>query len=289
MNKIVKIIAGLAAVASFAACSQKAEYQTAPFVRLNASEYAYAEDAGTVTIPVYVYADGPERTEKVKTEVSFVVTDGTAKAGVNYSVEPASGVLSFDGTSKATITINIVDLPGEYTSDLNFYIELTGASNGFTLGGLTGATCTIKDNDHPLANILGTYKTGTVTDNWGDSYVITSVVAPVDGSTTEVTISNLCPYSASQGFSHKLVGVVSDDRKTITFDTPQSIYSTVILFESYAVSGSSLDRLDKFVLNVNEEEHTLTTANAFGAYVYQASNSGLYDLFPYSGIVFTKQ
>lgn len=288
MNKIVKIIAGLAAVASLAACSQKAEYKTYPYVRLNADSYTYAEDAGTVTIPVYVYADGAERTDKVNTEVSFVVTDGTAKAGVNYSVEPASGVLSFDGTSEAKITIKIVDRPGEYTSDLNFTIELTGASNGFTLGGLTGTTVTIKDNDHPLANILGTYKTGTVADNWGDTYVITSVVAPVAGSTSEVTISNLCPYTVSEGFTHTLTGVVSDDRKTITLASPQSIYGNALLFVGVAISGSSLSITDSVVLNIDEEAHTLTTATGYGAYVNQAS-AGWYDLFPDAGIVFTKQ
>lgn len=288
MNKIVKIIAGLAAVASLAACSQKAEYTTYPYVRLNANAYTYTEDAGTVTIPVYAYANGFERTEKVSTEVSFVVKDGTAKAGTNYSVEPASGVLSFDGTSEAAITIKIVDLPGEYTSDLNFTIELTGASNGFTLGGLSDATVTIKDNDHPLANILGTYKTGTVADNWGDTYVITSVVAPVEGSTSEVTISNLCPYSLSQGFSHTLTGVVSDDHKTITLASPQSIYGNALLFVGVAISGNSLSFTDSVVLNIDEEAHTLTTATGYGAYVNQAS-SGWYDLFPEAGIVFTKQ
>lgn len=288
MNKIVKIIAGLAAVASLAACSQKAEYKTYPYVRLNADSYTYAEDAGTVTIPVYVYADGAERTDKVNTEVSFVVTDGTAKAGINYSVEPASGVLSFDGTSEAKITVKIVDLPGEYTSDLNFSIEITGASNGFTLGGLTGTTVTIKDNDHPLANILGTYKTGTVADNWGDEYVITSVVAPVAGSTSEVTVTNLCPYSLSQGYAHTLTGVISDDHKTLTLTSPQSIYSSVLLFVGVQLSGNTLSIVDKLVLNIDEEAHTLTTVNGFGAYVNQAS-AGWYDLFPEAGIVFTKQ
>lgn len=62
----------------------------------------------------------------------------------------------------------------------------------------------------------------------------------------------------------------------------------MLLFVGVQLSGNTLSIVDKLVLNIDEEAHTLTTVNGFGAYVNQAS-AGWYDLFPEAGIVFTKQ
>lgn len=172
MNNTSKIIAGLALIASLASCSQKAEFQSSSYVRFNAEAYSVKEDAGTVRLPVYAYPKNGEtsfpRAEEAYTEVSFEIVENSAKAGENFTVEPANGILTFDGESVAYITLNITNLEGEYTSDLDFTIKLTGATRDYTIGAFHTASITIVDNDHPLAAILGSY-TANVVDYWGGS------------------------------------------------------------------------------------------------------------------------
>ena len=171
-----------------------------------------------------------------------------------------------------------------YTGNLNFAIELTGAGDGFTLPGeaVSSTLVTIKDLDHPLSAILGTYKTPVVADAWGDKYVITSTLEPVDGSVSEVTISNICPYSVQAGYAHKLQGYVSEDRKTLTVPAEQWIVEGGLLFVALDANGNLIDALE---FDIDEEAHTLTTKSLYGA----MTADGWYDLFPYAGIVFTKE
>lgn len=283
MNKIIRIIAVSAAIISLASCSQKAEFQTSPFVRLNSSSLSVKEDVGSVQIPVYAYNDdwlGFPR-KYANTSVNFDVVDMTAKKGVNYTVEPSNGVLTFDNSGVANITVNITNLVGEFTSDLKFKVVLTGASDGFTLGGLRENTVTIKDNDHPLAAILGTY-TANVTDTWGDSYVIRTVVEPVDGSFTEVTMSDLCPWIITQGYTDKVHGVVSDDMSRITVEV-NGVYANVGYFVA-STKPTSYD-LNELVFTFDKENLTLTNQSYYGLF---DGGTGWYDCIP-PGAVFTKQ
>lgn len=284
MNNTSKIIAGLALIASLASCSQKAEFQSSSYVRFNAEAYSVKEDAGTVRLPVYAYPKNGEtsfpRAEEVYTEVSFEIVENSAKAGENFTVEPANGILTFDGESVAYITLNITNLEGEYTSDLDFTIKLTGATRDFTIGAFHTAQITIVDNDHPLAAILGSY-TANVVDYWGIRYTIATTVAPVSGSTTAVTVSDLCPYSALAGYKHALSGEVSEDRSQIVIPTDQWIVQGGLIF--YPLDNS-FDNTDNLILYIDEENHTLTARQPWGAY----SASGWLDVV-LPTVVFKKQ
>lgn len=291
MKIINKTIMAFVMLVSLYSCAQKTEFVSKPFVMIAASSYAYNEDAGTVKIPVYAYSqvDGKvslPRPTDVSTDVSFEIINDTAEKDVHFTVSPANGVLKFDGASEAYIEININNMAGIYTSNVKFSIALTGATNGYTLGGGNSASVTIKDLDHPLANILGTYKTDVLADVWGDEYVITTTIEPTDEDIHTVTISNICPYSLAAGYPHKFVGVISKDRKTLTIESNQWIVEGALLFLAFDLTGEKPASLPALVLTIDEEAHTLTAQSSWGA----ITSSGYYDLLPGSGFaVFTKQ
>lgn len=291
MNTYTKALAGLSLIAALASCNPKAEFKSESFVRFNASSYAYNEDAGTVRIPVYAFTSNGSSVSLPREDVgpgtlNFAVENGSAEKDVDFTVSPANGVLSFDKSSVAYIEITLTDKSGEYTGNTDFYITLTGASDGYAIGGssVAKAKVTIKDLDHPLAAILGTYATGVVADNWGDEYIIRPTIEQVEGSVTDVTISNICPYTVAAGYTHKLKGTVSADHKTLSVDTDQWIVKGGIIFVAVTLEGGKLSKAPTLDFAIDEENHTLTTLNGFGA---QVSN-GWYDLFPLGGIEFKR-
>ena len=274
MNKTVKIFAGAAVLASFAACSQKIDFETFDYARLEATSYTFNEDAGTVTIPVYA-------NKGASGTVNFEVIENTAKVGTNFTVEPANGSLNIGGGQSA-ITLKITNQVGVFTGDVNFTIRLTGASDGLTVGGIYAARVTIKDLDHPLSDILGNYVAKGISDAWGDVYDIAITVAPVDGSVSEVTVSNICPYSVSAGYPHMLRGYVNDSKTEIHIADWQSIYGTALMFVAMDEDENEVDEL---ILQIGNG--TLSTTQGWGAYVV---NSGWYDaIFPDPVVTWTKQ
>ena len=289
MKNFTRIIAGLAFAAALISCN-KAEYVSKSFVRFNGATVAVKENAGTIKIPVYAYTNNGKtafpRTENAVTTVKFEVVPGSAEAGKHFNIVPANGQLSFNGNSEAYIEIQIINLAGEYTGDLKFGLKITGASDGYTIGGANTMEVTISDNDHPLANILGTYDSGVLVDNWGDQYVITTKIEAVAGSVTEVTISNLCPYSAQVGYTHTFTATVSEDHKTLSVPTQQWIVKNGLIFLSFNLVGGNLQTTPALVFNVDEANGTLTIAEpqAWGA----QTASGWYDLL-FAPAVFTKK
>lgn len=293
MNNIkntIKILAGVVVASSLVvACNNKAEFTSSSFVRLNADSYSYTEDAGTVKIPVYAYTSNGSlafpRSDEASTSVSFTVTDGTAKQGTNYTVTPSSGTLEFSGESVAYIEIDITNLEGEYTGDLSFTIDVTAASNGYTLGGVTSATVTIKDNDHPLSPILGTWLAPSVEEYWGSSYTydIQLEIAPVTGSTTSVTISGLCPMVLGYGYElTPLSAEVSSDLSTITIASHQYYYGTALWFVALDYTFSEVDALE---LKYDATSGKISVDYPWGARV----SSGWYDVIVPDNLTFTKQ
>lgn len=289
MKKLqIKILAGAVLLSSLmVACNNKAEFTSASFVRLNSESYSCTEDVGTVKIPVYAYTSNGTlafpRSDEASTNVSFTVTDGTAKQGTNFTVSPSNGVLEFSGESVAYIEIDITNLEGEYTGDLSFSIDITSANNGYTLGGVTSADVTIKDNDHPLSPILGTWVAYNVEDYWGDVYDLSLQIDPVTGSTTSVTISGLCPYTKSRGYElTPLSGEVSSDMSTITVASHQYYYGTALWFVVYDWTFSETDAQ---VFNYDSESGTLTVDYPWGA----RASGGYYDLIVPDNLTFTKQ
>lgn len=216
-------LAGLA-VLSIAACSHVAQYTGEDFVAFKGTSVSVNESVGSVKIPMMAYPqDG-----NPNTTVSFKVIENTAKAGTDFTVEPASGVLTFAGDSTQYITVNVNNFAGIYTGDKKFQIQIASTTNDYTFPNYNTVNFTIKDEDHPLSAILGTYTAQGIEDYWGDVYNFEITVVPVDGDITKVQINNLDPYFAEYGFTsdkgvNYVIGQVNEDKTSITIPNNQAM------------------------------------------------------------------
>lgn len=300
MKSIYRILAFTAVVAAFASCREVAEFQTTPFVNLYRTTVSVNEDVGTVILPVKL---GTLKGDK-NTSVTFKVVEGTAKEGVNFTVEPAGKVLSFNGTDSLAITIKVVDQPGVFTGSLDFQIELESATNDYQIGGTNVASFTIKDNDHPLANILGTY-TATAYGQGAGNVTWTLNLSADENDVTVVWCDFIVPMlSAYKSYGNGYVkGVVSEDKNTITFAAEQELdakggnafnvgYGTFALYPCSYPGGYSLDDGD-VVFNKVEGSGVvfkcLTGAAIVDSYVWPSYGGFLLGAADGKEIVWTKK
>lgn len=220
MKSINRILAFTAVVAAFASCREVSDFTTTPFVNLYRTTVSVNEDVGTVILPVKL---GSLKGDK-NTSVTFKVVEGAAKEGVNFTIEPAGKVLNFNGTDSLAIKINVVDQPGVFTGALDFQIELESATNDYQVGGSSVTSFTIKDNDHPLANILGTYTATAYGQGAGDvtwTLNLTTDEKDITVVWCDFIVPMLSVYSSyGKGYAK---GVVSEDKSTITFEAEQEL------------------------------------------------------------------
>jgi len=142
MKRISLILAGAMTLAALASCDHKAEFNKVPFVRFNNSgTVSVKEDAGSVTIPVSSFSnDGGTGS------ATFTVA-GTAVEGVNYTIEPANGVLNFNGNETQNITVKVIDIPGVFTGNFTLQLTLSSTSGDLSLGSNVSKVINIVDND----------------------------------------------------------------------------------------------------------------------------------------------
>ncbi len=279
MKNILKALTVLAAAAVLASCDQKEDYVTYSYVLLNTTSLSVSEADGTVTLGLTAY---PQGDANINTEITFEVIDGTAKNGTDFTVSPASGVLSVTSTT-ASISLNIVDFSGEYTGDKSFSIKLTDASNGWTIGGVYQTTVTISDLDHPLSTIAGSY-TASGTSYW-DGAETWDVAFYTDSEDTSIIwIDGINPYIAgyyaNYGTAYCVYGTVSSDLSTITVETPfllggyySGYYALILLFDgTYYYTGGDL--------TLTWDESTQTWTSDYGVGLCASSTA---DLEGYAG------
>lgn len=225
MKKLAYILAGVAMVAALASCNRELTFQHHSFISIYCGNKTFAEDAGNITVPVSIYNNKNGATITVK------CTDRTAVSGTNYQlVEPASGVLNAaPGDTVKNIVIKLIDRPGIFDGNLAFNVSIDSKSDDVELGPHDNVTITIKDNDHPLVDFFGDYTMKGVCANssGGLAYASWDVeVGPDDADVTHLVFSNVTYFSAvayhSSSGDCPVYGIVSDDRKTITFPFPQT-------------------------------------------------------------------
>ena len=219
MKKTYAVLAGVALIAALASCNRKAEYKTYPFATLEATSYAIAENSGVLRIPVSVFDnDGGSGS------VTFVVKDGTAKEGADFTVSPSNGVLSFTGNGTQYIEIAVVDHKGVFTGNTNCSVSVTSVSGDLTLGTVLDCDVTIQDLDHPLADILGTYTATGYGYKLGEfKYTLHLTNDPKD--ITKVWCDWIMPmwFTLKSYGNASVYGTVSEDHSTITFPVPQTV------------------------------------------------------------------
>lgn len=211
--KTNRILAAAVLVASLASCTQKLQFTDVPFATFDKITIGTSETAGTVEI-------GVTATSCTKSfSVVFEVIENTAKAGTHFEIldNPAQ-VLSFTPQNPTqVIKVGVIDLSGTFTGDTNFSLKLASATEGVNLNGNTVCKISIKDFDHPLSEMLGTY-ISTETDAFNQATSITVTIEPDPDDTYKVWINPISHFLAGNGLPGELpvYGIVSTDKKTIT-------------------------------------------------------------------------
>lgn len=243
MKNIFKIFTFAVALSAAFSCSKLNETpafeDSKSFAAFDVTSVTVDENAGKVSIPVTVASIDPKTVA-----IAYVVEDGTAKAGTNYSLVDQSAVLAFDGKTRTmNIEINIEDLAGQYTGDLSFKISLVKPGS-LELGANSVCTVKISDLDHPLADILGTY-TVTAKDFAQGDVTWTMTLTKDDSDVSMVWIDYVCPLAKSGAMS--VYANVSEDHKTISIPCGQETEEGLIFIEytydngHYATKTGSVD------------------------------------------------
>ncbi len=219
MKRIYKLVAGLVTFASLVSCNLNEVPGFDPedsFVAFSKASVMVNEDAGTITLPVYIASIDP-----VKTMVTYEVVAETAKEGVNFDLVDESAVMVFDGKNReGAVQIDITDLKGEYTGDLKFSVKLVSGGADLNIGAENVCEVTIADLDHPLAAILGEY-TASATDFFAGAPASWSLTILKDAEQVNIVwIKGLTPSLG--GFPNsEFYGTVSEDLKEITIPCGQ--------------------------------------------------------------------
>ena len=222
--KKIYIIAAAAALVFSTSCNRELEFQHETFATFDAVNFSIDETAGKVRIPMSIY--NPTGSE---VKVTVTCTDGSAKVSEDYEVTyPEAGVLTFSGsTSTDTLEIAIKAFEGVFTNNKNFTVQIASATEGVGVVNLSTAVVTIKDIDHPLANILGEY---SATDG---EYTWDLAFDKNDESVQKVNLISLSNYGET------LIGDVSEDQKVITIPFGQEYEAGgyTIVFVGYGPGG----------------------------------------------------
>ena len=294
MKNSTKILIALTSLVFLGACQQKAVYTTSSFVRLGSTSVRVNEDTGTVSIPVYAYASNGSvafrgaGAEATSTNVAFELVDGTAVSGTDYElVEPAGGLLTFQGDSIQYITVRIIERPNETTGNLSFSVKLSSATNGYTIGGTSTATVSILDLDQEGDDLLGTYTaTG---ESYYDGAVTWTVTFSQGSNSNERLIDGLVNGMSYYDSLNGLYGTLSADRLSFTIDLPYwfnvrtsltdgtTVYLAYILWDE-----SDLDTSSSQTLTFTYEAGQWTSDNGIAIGLFTTNG----DSSTYSGYVY---
>lgn len=300
MKKYILILATLALAAVSCDKNENPVFNDADaFVAFDKGSFSITETKGQIEIPVTLVS-----LAGLETTISYEAEDGTAKAGVNFTLVDGTATLTFTKDAPTqSIKVNIIDpevvydaegvrTSGKYTGDLSFTLKFksTGDVNA---GRESTCKITIEDIDHPLTFILGDYAASA--DSWWRGHFdwdITLVKDPDD--ITKVWIYNLEPYLGSYGYKANAgyniyYGFVSEDKTQITVPACQETgYQTWCLIGFDTDDPDSDDAgMTDIIFNINADGSKLTMPYGWGVAVTSAGESwgNIYD----GGIEFTKK
>lgn len=192
-NKFFAIAGTLLALASCDGLNTVPEFQEEDaFAAFGIPAVSVNEDAGKVVVPVSIASIKP-----IAAAVTYKIEEVTAKSGVNFKLTDPSAVLNFNGTDREMgIEIDVINIAGEFTGDLTFKVILESAGD-LDIGANNTCEITIKDLDHPLAEILGDYTVKA--ESYFNGPLEWPLVIDKDGkSLTSVRIGNIIKMVADQ-------------------------------------------------------------------------------------------
>lgn len=191
------------------------------FVAFNQAVFSCSETDGEISIPVTLAS-----LNGMSTTISYSAVNGSAVQGTNFDLVDGTGTLSFTPDARTQyIKVRIYDpdvtyqgterIGGRYTGDLKFKLEFK--STGDVSSSMESAcTVTIKDIDHPMSALLGTYTTKGF-DYFADDFSTWTMTITKDASDDHmVWFDNIFGNDGWTGDDMLYYGNVDDDLTTIT-------------------------------------------------------------------------
>lgn len=297
MKNINKFFAGIGVLAALVSCdglNTTPEFQEKDsFAAFSKTTFNVDENVGKISIPVSIASINP-----IKTNVTYKVEDGSAKQGVNYKLTDPSAVLAFDGEAREmNIEIDVMELKGKFTGDLNFKVIIENAA-GINLG--EGVVCevNIRDLDHPLAALLGNWTINAKDYFGGGAAISWGTEIMKDGkSVSSVKFKNFSKFLVSQIPNEDIAlaaNVVFDEKKEIVgLNMPigQSLGfklrgSDILLIGiEFDETGEPASFIEEGNIEFKLVEGKLVTEAGFGIFI---DGNGWADIFM-PGVVLTKK
>ncbi|MCF8226668.1 MAG: hypothetical protein K9J30_12390 [Bacteroidales bacterium] len=195
------------------------------YVAYTAPTAAIAEEGGAVPIPVIVTAllDAPAVTVTFEFDTAGIDPAKAAFEGTDYTLVNSEKTLSFpDGWGYDTVWIQPID-NDIFTGDKYFNAILTANSADYQFGAADTVLVTLKDNEHPLGNWIGTYavdaKSYGLPGDWDEAWTVSTAPDPED-----VTVLLLNGIGGPDYSSFTNVpAVVDKDAMTITITAGSEI------------------------------------------------------------------
>lgn len=206
----------IAMLAFFTSCDDMNEMPTFSdgnvFVAFDKASLSINEDKPTLSIPVTLAS-----VKGVSATVTYIIVDGTAKQGVDFTLADPAATLTFDATNRTqNIVINVINNPGVFTGDLSFTIKLA-EEGSVKPSAEKSCVVTIKDLDHPLSSILGNYSV-SAESAFGGTVDFTMNIVKDPNDVTVVWIGNIAGIGDGAGF----YGVVNEEKTEISVPLGQT-------------------------------------------------------------------
>ncbi|HDJ33833.1 MAG TPA: hypothetical protein ENF21_07025 [Bacteroidetes bacterium] len=215
-NYIIKLSLVLSVVLLFSACEQeRIMFDTSlAVVGFQSASFTIPEAEGDSIILYLGAASGTEPTE-VTLEVSTEGHANPAIEGEDYTIESKQVTLEV-GITKVAITPVDNDI---FTGDKTFTVTIVSNSKDYEQAVQSSAVITIKDDEHPLLNWLGTYIVDAVSYDGPGVYDErwTVSVTPVPGTVDKVNLVGIA------GSSSIVVATIDKENLTITVEPGQEI------------------------------------------------------------------
>lgn len=203
-------------------------------------------------------------------EVGVRVSESEDMSNASYS---ASGVLATEFTAVA----------GKLNPSSTYYVQAYAmmGDNSMAVSDVKAIT-TLAPAALSVKSLNGQTFVGGVVAYWGDeySYSVSLDIDPADS--TKVTVKNLDPYFASNGYVAEVgrnifSGVIDWKNEVITIEAGQLVgYNDVYILGFNDPDPDAADDYDDIYLDIKNYGESLVIRNAFGV----SSDAGWYELYP---------
>ncbi len=293
MKRNILIFAALALTLLLSvSCNREYKYEPTTYATLYTTSFSFDETVGEVKVPVLL--NNPTGKE---VQIAIKLIPDSAEKDIDYELtSPENGILKFSGdTDSLAVVIGINSFEGTFTGGKSFSMEISSLTDGVSVGNISTAKFSIKDLDHPLTFLMGTW-TGTLIDAFEGYEIPTELTISEDTEDPtykNVVVEGLDPMNGD--FAEAIIGTYNSETKEIVFAAKQTLVTPPEGYEVGLLMGwnETFSELNKDMIMIYKEaDKTLAITNPYGAWLESTGldpkQAGFYSLYM-NKAVFSKQ